>query len=106
MRNHESQVKRIKSTAPWDMPHLMITWHGYNDVRNGLGYREEYSNMPEKRQRLYEAGRLRAATMKGSWGLIPEWKITEPFNAVLHPLPRDVYEDMIVENEYILGGAH
>ena len=49
-------------------------WMGFDDVRQGLGFRREYETMSLIDQRNYERGRQIAANCMGEFGSVPRWK--------------------------------
>jgi hypothetical protein len=75
------------------VPH---TWMGYEDVRNGLGFRSEYDSWNIVGQRNYELGRRRAVIFSLA-GPIPYWPRDEYLKPIMERLPNTV-QTMIAED--------
>jgi hypothetical protein len=86
------------------------TWYGYQDYKDGLGYRKTYDMLLEEEefmQRCYEMGRCYAAILKYEWGVIPEWDPSINWVQVFAKakFDNDTIAALNLENGFQLAGA-
>lgn len=63
--------KTPKGATPLNDEILRWQWYGWQDVKDGLGFRKTYEDCEEHIQRNYEMARSYASTLKHEWGVVP-----------------------------------
>ena len=74
IRNSARSFGRLNLDAPWDAT-AMCRQAGWEDVRLGLPYREDYETWPTVYQQIYEEARVQAANCRAyaGGGPLPRW---------------------------------
>lgn len=98
VRRNMGRVVRVDAGMPATCPVSRVAAMGWNDARDGRGYRPEYEAMRRDDQLLYETGRLYAVVSSRVEGAkAPKWtsrkKVTQlKLSRASHDAMRDEFD--------------